>query len=303
MELLTEKYRPTSINDLVSINDTFKKRLNTWKEEGQISGHLLFYGEAGRGKSSAIRVILNETNTTDFIIINGSDKTGVDDIRRVIDYVSVPPITGIKVVVIEEFERLSPSAQDSLKYVLEQYSEWCRFIFTTNNINKVTPPIISRCELYHFDTLNQEEFVKRIVSILTKENVLFELNDLTYYITKTYPDMRKCINSISQNIVDNKLILNIQDDNALLDKFNVMLEFIKSNMSILDVQKSIASSFNDNDYQYAYKFLCENIDKLNLSNVGYGYTVVAKYLYQNSTVAFKDINLVSCIVELRDSKQ
>ena len=165
MELLTEKYRPKKIEDLVLINKEFGEKLKQCKEKGSFDGHLLFYGPPGTGKSSSVNVILNELNISDYIIINGSDKTGIDDTRRIIEYASVPSIKGFKVAVFEEFERLSPQAQDSLKYVLEIYSEWCRFIFTTNNINKVTQPIISRCQVFPFNHLEVQDFMLKIVDI------------------------------------------------------------------------------------------------------------------------------------------
>ena len=127
MELLTEKYRPKKIEDLVLINKEFGEKLKQWKSNGSFDGHLLFYGPAGTGKSSSVNVILNELEISDYIVINGSDKTGVDDTRRVIEYASVPALDKFKVVVFEEFERLSPQAQDSLKYVLEKYSDKKKF--------------------------------------------------------------------------------------------------------------------------------------------------------------------------------
>ena len=128
MELLTEKYRPKKIEDLVLINKEFGEKLQSWKEKGELSGHILLYGPAGTGKSSTVSVILNELNVSDYITINGSDKTGVDDTRKVIEYASVPPIEGCKIVVFEEFERLSQQAQDSLKYIYFHFQNLCFFL-------------------------------------------------------------------------------------------------------------------------------------------------------------------------------
>ena len=92
MELLTEKYRPKTIEDLVITNKEFGDKLKQWKEKCSFDSHILLYGIPGTGKSSSINVILNELNIGDYITINGSDKTGVDDTRRIIEYASVPSL-------------------------------------------------------------------------------------------------------------------------------------------------------------------------------------------------------------------
>ena len=301
MELLTEKYRPKKIEDLVLINKEFGEKLKQWKEKGSFDGHLLFYGPPGTGKSSSVNVILNELNISDYIIINGSDKTGIDDTRRIIEYASVPSIQGFKVVVFEEFERLSPQAQDSLKYVLEKYSEWCRFIFTTNNINKVTQPIISRCQVFPFNHLEVQDFMLKIVDITTKENVQASPDDIADYINASYPDLRKCINLINQNIVDGKLIKLNKDEALSIDRYKSIFDYLKGKASILETQKVLATTFKDDEFEYCYKILYNNIQMISEDQNKWDkiLLVIAEYLVKNDTVAFKDINLMACLTELK----
>lgn len=301
MELLTEKYRPKKIEDLVLINKEFGEKLKQWKEKGSFDGHLLFYGPPGTGKSSSVNVILNELNISDYIIINGSDKTGVDDTRRVIEYASVPSIQGFKVVVFEEFERLSAQAQDSLKYVLEKYSEWCRFIFTTNNINKVTQPIISRCQVFAFNHLEVQDFMLKIVDITTKENIQASPDDIADYINHSYPDLRKCINLINQNIVDGKLVQLNKDEALSIDRYKSIFDYLKGKASILETQKVLATTFKDDEFEYCYKILYNNIQMISEDQNKWDkiLLVIAEYLVKNDTVAFKDINLMACLTELK----
>ena len=301
MELLTEKYRPKKIEDLVLINKEFGEKLKQWKEKGSFDGHLLFYGPTGTGKSSSVNVILNELNISDYIIINGSDKTGIDDTRRIIEYASVPSIQGFKVVVFEEFERLSPQAQDSLKYVLEKYSEWCRFIFTTNNINKVTQPIISRCQVFPFNHLEVQDFMLKIVDITTKENVQASPDDIADYINASYPDLRKCINLINQNIVDGKLIKLNKDEALSIDRYKSIFDYLKGKASILETQKVLVTTFKDDEFEYCYKILYNNIQMITEDTNKWDkiLLVIAEYLVNNDTVAFKDINLMACLTELK----
>lgn len=304
MELLTEKYRPKTIEDLVITNKEFGDKLKQWKEKGSFDSHILLYGIPGTGKSSSINVILNELNITDYITINGSDKTGIDDTRRIIEYASVPSLDDkIKVVVLEEFERLSPQAQDSLKYVLEKYSSWCRFIFTTNNVNKVTPAILSRCESYSFQKLDQQQFVTRIVNILTKENIKYSMEDVVEYIKLSYPDLRKCINDINKNVINGELCkFNKEDEVSNLDKLLPILDFVHNRKHCNDVQKLIATSFNEDEIENIYKIIYNKLDVFTVDRNKWEMIVVkvADYLYKHPTVAFKDLNLMACLVELKN---
>ncbi len=302
MELLTEKYRPKKIEDLVLINKEFGEKLKQWKASGTIGNHLLLYGSPGTGKTSSVNVILNELNVSDYITINGSDKTGVDDTRRVIEYASVPPIQGTKIVVFEEFERLSPQAQDSLKYVLEKFSSWCNFIFTTNNINKVTQAIISRCQVFAFTQLDVESYTKKILDILTKEQIAFEEQDVIEYIQHSYPDLRKCINLINQNTVDNKLVKLSNNEVVSTDKYKAIFDYIHGKANTLETQKFLATGIKDDEFDFCYKTLYNNLNLVtdNVAKWENCLIIIANYLYKNSTVAFKDLNLMACLAELKN---
>ena len=206
-QLLTEKYRPSKLEDLVFINDEYENKFRSWVQNKFIDSHLLLYGHPGTGKSSSINVLINELGITDFIRLNISDKTSIDDMRKVIEYASVPPMNNqFKLVILEEFERASKQAQSSLKYVTEQYSNWCRFIFTTNDISKIDEAIISRCQTYHFNSLKFNEFVTRIVTILRNENISFaNAETIVKYVETYYPDLRACLNSIAGHTINNVL--------------------------------------------------------------------------------------------------
>lgn len=303
MELLTEKYRPKTIEDLVITNKEFGDKLKQWKEKGSFDSHLLLYGIPGTGKSSSINVILNELNINDYIIVNGSDKTGIDDTRRIIEYASVPSLNDkIKVVVLEEFERLSPQSQDSLKYVLEKYSSWCRFIFTTNNINKVTPAIISRCEAYSFQKLDQQQFVTRIVNILSNENITYNMEDVVEYIKLSYPDLRKCINDINKNVINGVLQeFNREDEVSNLDKVLPLYEFVQNRSTCLDIQKHISATFNENEIENIYRIMYNKLELLTSDKNKWENIIIkiSEYLYRHPTVAFKDLNLMACLIEIK----
>lgn len=302
MQLLTEKYRPKTVKDLVFINEDYENKFKSWISTKNIDSHLLFYGHPGTGKSSSINVLLNELGIKDFIRLNISDKTSIDDMRKVIDYSSVPPMNNpFKLVILEEFERASKQAQSSLKYVMEQYSNWCRFILTTNDISKVDDAIISRCQSFHFNSLNFNEFVIRIVNILAAEGISFDNNDIIVkYVQTYYPDLRACLNAITGHTIDGKL--NSLDSNSTysVDKFtSVWTSFLT--LDLLSLKKQINESISSEEITLFYQFMYNHIDMITNNTELYDsiLLIIADYLFKNETVAYTDINLCACLIEIK----
>lgn len=302
LQSITEKYRPKKLEDLVFINKTFETKMREWCSKKSLDTHLLLYGAPGLGKSSSINVLLNELGIEDVLIINGSDKTGIDDTRKVIDYASIPPMNSdFKIVVFEEFEKLSPQAQDSLKFVLDNYDKWCKFIFTTNNISKVSEPILTRCQQYNFNTLDVEGFILRIINILNSENISFTQEIISEYVNKFYPSLRSCLNAISQNTENNILKPFSNDTLMVMDKFDDILKNFKT-MDLLILKKKLAETIPFEEYESLYQYFYNHLedittDKNKQSNV---IRIIAEYLYRNNFVAFPDINFAACIVEIKN---
>lgn len=300
--LLTEKYRPKKISELVFVNEEYENKFKEWIEKKSIDTHLLLFGKPGTGKSSSINVILNEFETTDYIRYNMSDKTSIDDMRKVIDYASSSPISApFKLIILEEFERASPQAQDSLKYVLDTYSNWCRFIFTTNNIAKISTAIQSRCQRFEFNTLKIEDFLTRIVKILTMENISFDnLDIVSKYVQTYYPDLRACINAIDQHTIENKLQPLFDDDTYTTDKFNDIIKVLYTS-DITTLKKKLSSTISNEEYEVFYQYLYNNLSLLgSMDKWDNILLIIAKYLYQHNFVAFPDINFVSCLIEIKN---
>ena len=302
LQSITEKYRPKTLDELVFINKTFETKMREWCSKKELDTHLLLYGAPGLGKSSSINVLLNELKVEDVLIINGSDKTSIDDTRKVIDYASIPPMnSNFKIVVFEEFEKLSPQAQDSLKYVLDNYDKWCKFIFTTNNISKVSEPILTRCQQFNFNTLSLEGFVRRIIEILSKENISFTQDVLSEYVNKFFPSLRSCLNAISQNIINNSLNPFTNDTLIVMDKFDDILKNFNK-MDLLTLKKKLAETIPFEEYESLYQHFYNHLEEIT-PNKNYWdniIKIIAEYLYRNNFVAFPDINFAACIVEIKN---
>lgn len=300
--LLTEKYRPSKLSDLVFIDNSFENKFKSWVASKNIDSHLLFYGPPGTGKSSSINVLINELGIKDLIRNNMSDKTSIDDMRQIMNFASVPPMNGdFKLVVLEEFERASPQAQDSLKYVMEQYSGWCRFIITTNNVAKVSEPIRSRCQMFHFNKLDFVEFVTRIVSILTAENISFQDTSIIESYVRTYfPDLRACINAIAQNTLDGALQPLNSGESYSIDKFTSILTSFQ-NTDLLSLKKMIVEYIPVEEIPSFYQFMYNHLEMITNNQNDWDNILlkIAEYLYRHETVAYPDINLVACLIEIK----
>jgi DNA polymerase III delta prime subunit len=305
IEVLTEKYRPKTVDDLVFINDDYERKFRTWVSSKSLDTHVIFYGVPGTGKSSSINVLLNELGIQDFIRLNISDKTSIDDMRKIIDYASVPPMEAeFKLVILEEFERASKQAQCSLKYVMEQFSGWCRFILTTNDISKIDDAIISRCQLYHFNTLKFDEFVTRIVSILTQEQITFDDTDvIVKYVQTYYPDLRACLNAITQHTVENHLIA-MNDTNYSNDKFSKVVTSFQT-LDIASLKKMITEYISNEEIVLFYQFMYNHLEMITTTQSLWDdiLLIIADYLYKHEFVAYTDINLVACLIDIKKKLQ
>lgn len=307
--LITEKYRPRTFADIVPPQG-LKEKFNKWKADGKLDCHLIFYGNAGTGKSSTAKAILNELDITDVMRVNGSDNTGVDDARQIIDWASIPSVEGQKVCLIEEFERMSDSAQDSLKFAFEEYSECCRFILTTNNVGKITDPIKSRCECYDFDLIDKASYAGKIVSVCKKEGLFADGNiepeeqkSLVGIIEKCYPDFRSALNAVNSGIVitdgvkhlTGAALVSDSEMNAYFEP--VLLALVEEDIdALMQAIYKIPPAFVFKAYRYMYNNLDLFGDK---SKWGKFILTIQKYNYQNQVmVADSDINLAACLIEL-----
>jgi DNA polymerase III delta prime subunit len=207
--LWVERYRPSKLEDYVG-NEHLKSKVEGYLESGDIP-HLLLYGKAGTGKTTLAKLIVNSVDC-DYMIINASDENNVETVRnKVKNFASSMGFKPFKIVILDEFDYMTPNAQAILRNLMETFSRHCRFILTCNYVEKVIEPIQSRCQTFQIVPPTKKDVAIQISKILQSEGVAFQPKDLVPIIDSAYPDIRKIINTCQLNSIKGELKLDVQN--------------------------------------------------------------------------------------------
>jgi replication factor C small subunit len=301
-ELWTEKYRPKKVEDYVFRDASQKKQVESWIKEGSIP-HLLLSGAAGIGKTTLARVLCNELNIEDFDVleINASRDNNVETVRdKIINFVQMIPFGPFKVVLLDEADYLTPNAQAILRGVMETYSSTSRFILTCNYPNRIIPALHSRCQGFHVEKTDQTEFTARVATILVNENIDFDLDTLDTYVKTAYPDLRKCINLVQQNVTeDNVLASPTSGDSGGADYKIAMVELFKKG-KIQDARKLLCGKARPEEMEDIYRWMYDNLELFGDSDEkkDQALLVIKQGLVDHTLIADAEINLAATLVKL-----
>jgi replication factor C small subunit len=299
-KLWTEKYRPKTVDDYVFRDNYQRKQVETWIKDQSIP-HLLLSGNAGIGKTTLAKILINEIGIEDYDVleINASRDNNVDTVReKIINFVQMIPFGPFKVVLLDEADYLSPNAQAALRGVMEEYHSTARFILTCNYPNRIIPAIHSRCQGFHVERTDITEFTARVATILVDEAVDFDLDTLDNYVKVTYPDLRKCINLVQQNVVESKLIEPNKGDQGEADwKFDMVKLFKEG--KITEAREMLCGKITSEEMIDVYRWLYDNISLLgDRQQQDSAILVIKQALVDHTLVADTEINLSACMVKL-----
>lgn len=299
--LWVEKFRPSKLSDYVFRDKSFRSMMEQWIKEKDIP-HLLFSGPAGTGKTSAINVLINEIgiDSGDTLYINASEETSIEVIRnKVINFISTVPNGDFKVCLLEEAEQMSPNAQSALKRIMEDYAHSARFILTSNNVNKIIPPIRSRCQEVVLNRLDEESFLGKLIEILSTEGVEID-EDAVVVITKAcYPDLRKAINTCQRNTIDGKLISSVEDNSSTSD-YMVQVVALFQEGRLTEARKLISSQIRPEEVDEFFRLLYRNLEWWGDTEEKQeeAIVIIRNGLVKSTLVADQEINISATIVEL-----
>lgn len=200
-----EKYRPKKLSDVI-IPEELTKEFEEYIKKGEIPNLIFSSPSPGTGKTTCARVLCDEIGSN-YMFINASNETSIDVVRtKVTQYATTMSVDGSrKVIILDEIDRMSPQAQDSLKGILEEVSKNCRFLLTTNHIAKIIDPLkVSRAPIINF-TFSKKDLIQiatkmfaRVKEILTLEGVTYDNDALMTFIAKSLPDNRGLLNNLQR---------------------------------------------------------------------------------------------------------
>jgi DNA polymerase III delta prime subunit len=299
-ELWVEKYRPNTLNGYVFRDAHQKEQIQSWIKQGSIP-HLLFSGNAGIGKTTLAKILLNELeiNDLDILEINASRTNSVEDVRdKIVNFVQMIPFGNFKVVLLDEADYLSPNAQAALRGVMEEYHTTARFILTCNYPNRIIPAIHSRCQGFHIERTDITEFTARVATILVSEEIDFDLDTLDTFVKATYPDLRKCINTVQMNSLDGKLHTPEKGDTGEQDYKLEMVDLFKKG-KISEARKLICSQARPEEMEEIFRWLYDNIQIFgNDEKQEKAIMIIKQGLVDHTLVSDPEINLASTLVKL-----
>ncbi len=303
-----EKYRPTKLSEIVNQKDIVGSLESLIKDPTDMP-HLLFSGSAGIGKTTAAlcisRQILGEYVKDYTLELNASDERGINMVRekvkkfsRFAGMVDVP----FKIIILDEADEMTADAQTALRRIIEDTARYCRFILIANNISKIIDPIQSRCAVFKFTSIPEEEVIDQLTKIAKKEKVKADKKGLKAIYDYSEGDLRHAINLLQatasigditeKNVKASAGLTKTTDVNDVLDLAlkgklpearEKMIELIKVyGMSESDFLKYINSAVFKSKHEKLHTIL----------------EIIAKYDYRILVGANPEVQLSAMLAEL-----
>lgn len=198
IDVWTEKYRPDTLSEVVG-QDEITNRLEAFVEKKSIP-HMLFAGPAGTGKTtcavSLAKDLYGDEWNQNFMETNASDERGIDVVRdKIKDFARTKPINAdYKIIFLDEADALTPDAQQALRRTMEQFSDNCRFILSCNYSSKIIDPIQSRCAVFRYNRLEEDEVKEYIQRLGEKEDFKISKDAIDAIMRVSSGDLRRVTN-------------------------------------------------------------------------------------------------------------
>ena len=306
--LWVERYRPSTMDEYIG-NESVKEKFSQFIQKGDFQ-HILLFGPAGTGKTSLAKILTNNVRC-DSIYINASDQNGVEDVRvKMKNYASSAGFNPLKVIILDEADRLTADAQGILRNMLETYSAHTRFILTCNYVEKMIAPISSRVQSFEIKPVSKKDVALRLVEILQNEKVSFTQEDIIFIVNTYYPDIRKVINFAQQSTIESKdetgntfFKISISKENAIeIDMLNKLVELLKTpnKAGVFNEIRQITTEFDASSLETVYRYLFDKVEEYAKGKEALIIYELADSMYQAELVIPKvrDITFLACMYKI-----
>jgi len=208
-ELWVEKHRPRSVEDIRG-QPSVVSRLRAYANSGTFP-HLMLAGPPGTGKTTAAMALTRDIYGEDFrnnlLEMNASDERKLESIRtKVKSFARTTPYGNapFKIIFLDEADALTNDAQGALRRIMEQHASTCRFILSCNYSSKIIEPIQSRCAVFRFRPLANNQVEDQIKNIAEKENIKLNEDACEAIVRVSLGDLRKAITALQVAAAVNK---------------------------------------------------------------------------------------------------
>ncbi len=271
-KVLALKYRPKIFNDLIGqkiVADTITNSIKANK----IPNAYLFTGIRGIGKTTTARIVAKSLNCLngvenlckeklcencqaiadsshiDVLEMDAASKTGVDDVRDLIEFSRYGPTSSkYKIFIIDEVHMLSKQAFNALLKTLEEPPEYLKFIFATTEIKKIPITVVSRCQRFDLSRIKSSELFEFIKDIKEKENGKVTDEALKLIVKISEGSVRDALSLLDRAILsldsdkhltlkDAQKIFGYFDKSQLIDLFKLILE--GNEKEVIDIYREI----------------------------------------------------------------
>jgi len=290
-----EKYRPGTLEGYVG-NDALKEKLSQYISSHDIP-HLLFYGTAGTGKTTAAKILVKNIDC-DYMFINASDERGIDTVRdKIKGFASTIGFKPLKIVVLDEADFLGREAQPALRNLMEAYSATTRFILTANYIERIIDPLVSRTQVYKLTPPSKKDAALKLTEILKEEGVEYDKQTVVQIVNAYYPDIRKIINTAQLQTRDGKLQVSVEEligQDMKLKVVDILTDSIPLKEKINQIRQIVADS-QIQDFTELYQLLYEYVETYASNKVPQAVIAIAEGLYRDGQVPDREINFVATL--------
>ena len=227
--VLSRKYRPKDLNDLIG-QEVLAKSLRSCLNTKKVPHAFLFHGIRGVGKTTTARILARclccigpdgQTDITsspcgtcrscvamdkeqhlDIMEFDAASRTGVDDIREVIEATQYAPVLGrYKIFIIDEVHMLSKSAFNALLKTLEEPPAHVKFIFATTEVQKVPETVLSRCMTFRLHPVSSDALAEYLISIAQKEGFSLEKDAADLIAEESEGSVRDALSILEQSLM------------------------------------------------------------------------------------------------------